>query len=100
MFIFDPPDDSPLSTSVPCIAELSVGGGSEYRMYGPFASLHDAREWCARQDPSHFRIIPLRRTDKERVTSDSWYYTNMDDRNAIVDEFFPIDAFIAWEEAQ
>lgn len=100
MIVFDPPDDSPLATSVPCIVELSVGGGVEHRWYGPFACLIDARDWCAKQRPSHFQIIPLRRTDRDRSQNDDWYLTHYDDRNEVIDDFYPADKFLEWEESR
>lgn len=94
---FNPPDDSPLATSVPCVVELSIGAGAEVRMYGPFPSLLDAQDWCARQVVSSFRIIPLRRTDKER-TYGEWYDPQTHDINLVIDDFVSIETFRQWEE--
>lgn len=96
---FDPPHDSPLSTSVPCIVEMSIGAGAEVRHYGPFASLTDAREWCANQTHNNFTILPLRRTDKIRSHSD-WYNPQHHDIEILVDDFYDIDKFNEWRNAQ
>lgn len=98
---FDPPEDSPLATSVPCIIEISIGAGMEVRHYGPFQSLNDARSWCARQVISNFTIIPLRRTDIERDYND-WYgpQVNDGDITKLIDDFCGLEKFKEWEEAQ
>lgn len=88
MYTFNPRDDEPMATSVPCIAELSIGGGAEYRMYGPFINLLAARAWCEAQRPTHFRIIPLRRTDKERPRHGDWYDPDYINPDNFVDEFY------------
>jgi hypothetical protein len=99
MFLFDPDDDNPLATDVPCIAELSVGGGVEHRWYGPFANLIEARNWCSKQFPKNFRILPLRRTDKERERNEDWYYPDHlhDDMSNLIDDFVLIDTYRKWE---
>jgi len=105
LFLFDPPKDSPLATSVPCIVELSVGGGVERRHYGPFQSLNDARDWCAKQLPSHFAIIPLMRTDLLRPNGDDWYYPlypltdRPQDITRFVNEFCSVEEFEEWRKA-
>lgn len=98
MFFFDPPSESPLATSVPCIVQLSIGGGQEHRYYGPFASLNDARQWCDRQTVSNFAIIPLRRTDKDRDYNE-WYGPEMHDINILIEDFYGIAAFQEWQES-
>lgn len=74
-----------MMTAVPCYVELSIGGGAERRSYGPFESVVAAREWCERQAPQHFAIIPMRRIDKEREYYD-WYNPEFDDES-FVSEF-------------
>jgi hypothetical protein len=98
---FDPPEDSPLATSVPCIVELSIGAGAEVRHYGPFASLNDARTWCARQVISSVTIIPLRRTDIERTHND-WYGPQVSDGDItkLIDDLCGLERFKEWEESQ
>lgn len=98
---FDPPEDSPLATSVPCIVELSIGAGAEVRHYGPFASLNDARAWCAQQVHSNFTITPLRRTDIERDYND-WYSPQVIDGDitTLIEDLCGIEKFRAWEESQ
>lgn len=96
---FDPPDDSPLATLVPCVVELSIGGGAETRLYGPFSSLLEARDWCARQTVHHFVIFPLRRTDVERKYND-WYGPQSHDVELLVQDFCDIDKFREWKESQ
>ncbi len=96
---FDPPENSPLATSVPCIVEISIGAGSELRQYGPFESLNDARIWCARQVISNFVIIPLRRIDKERNHND-WYGPQSHDIDVLIDDMYDISKFKEWEQSQ
>ena len=96
---FDPPDDSPLATSVPCVVELSIGGGAETRFYGPFPSLLDARDWCARQSVHHFMVIPLRRTDIERDYH-QWYDPQLDNIEMLVSDFCDLNLFREWQETQ
>lgn len=98
---FDPPDDSPLATSVPCIVELSIGGGSEVRHYGPFESLNDARSWCAAQVISHFTITPLRRTDIQRDYHD-WYGPQIidGDISILIEDLCGLEKFKEWEAKQ
>lgn len=95
---FDPPENSPLSTSVPCIVELSIGAGAEIRHYGPFASLNEARIWCAQQTHNNFRIIPLRRIDKERTHTD--WYTPQHDIDELIDDMYDIEKFRQWQDKQ
>lgn len=83
MILHDPPDDSPMATDVPCVVELSIGAGAEIRVYGPFENLIAAREWCDRQVPQHFKIVPLRRTNKSREHLDDWYGPD----SRVADEF-------------
>lgn len=100
MFI-DPPDDSPLATTVPCVAELSIGGGSELRHYGPFANLLEARAWIARQQPNHFTVVFLRRTEIERDYNDFYGPQIIDgDVSILVNDLCDIEEFKKWNEAQ
>lgn len=75
-----------LMTSVPCYVELSIGAGAERRSYGPFESAVAAREWCERQAPQHFAIIPMRRINKEREYYD-WYNPENDEQE-FMNEFY------------
>lgn len=95
---FDPPDESPLATSVPCIVELSIGGGSEVRFYGPFANILEARSWCAAQVVTNFMVIPLRRTDIERGYND-WYGPQIidGDISKLIDDLCGLEKFKEWE---
>jgi hypothetical protein len=100
--LFDPPEDSPLATSVPCIVEISIGGGSELRHYGPFASLNEARTWCAQQVHSNFTVIPLRRIDIERDYND-WYGPQINisdgDITKLIDDLCGLEKFKEWEQS-
>ena len=95
MFIFDPPTDSPLATSVPCYVEVSIGGGVEVRMYGPFPSMNDARDWCEKHSPIPFKIIPLRRIDKERTYND-FFAPQTSDIEVLIDDMYDINKYHEW----
>ena len=98
---FDRTDDSPLATSIPCIVELSIGGGIEKRHYGPFANLIDARAWIAKQQTNHFAVIFLRRTDLERDYN-GFYGPQIHDNDVsvLVHDLCDLEEFKKWQESQ
>lgn len=98
---FDPPDDSPLATSVPCVVELSIGGGAEMRHYGPFSNLLEARAWIAKQQATRFSVIILRRTDLERDYNDFYGpQVHDNDVSVLVNDLCDLDEFKKWQESQ
>ena len=98
MFIFNPSDDSPLATEVPCIVMLSQPNESP-RMYGPFPNLIEAQYWCEKQ-PTYlnFSIAPLRRTNKERSSSNDWYGPEHLDIDMFVDDIYDVTIFNKWQD--
>lgn len=93
--ILNTPDNSPLATSVPCIVQISIGAGAEHRMYGPFASMNDARDWANIHNIRSCQIVPLRRTDKERDIND-FYALQTHDIDVLVDDFYPVEKYQEW----
>lgn len=98
MFVFNPPMDSPLATEVPCVVYLSQPNSSP-RMYGPFASLVDAIDWCQSQNNNYsFQIAPMRRTDKIRNSSNDWFGPEHLDIEIFIDDIYSIEKFREYEK--
>lgn len=98
MFIFNPSDDSPLATEVPCVVLLSQPNESP-RMYGPFQNIIEARHWCDKQlHHLNFSIAPLRRIDKDRESMNDWFGPEHIDIELFVDDIYNFSAFSKWQE--
>lgn len=98
MFIFNPPMDSPLATEVPCVVYLSQPQSAP-RMYGPFASLVEAIDWCSNQSYNgSFQIAPLRRTDKVRNDINDWFGPEHSDIEIFIDDIYDIEKFRQYAE--
>jgi hypothetical protein len=74
------------------------------RYYGPFESLVSARDWCESQEfytvTRNFMIIPLRRTDKTRPSSEDWYGAEHANIDMFIDDIIDVNIFRQWQETQ
>jgi len=74
--LLNPDMDSPLANDVPCIVSLSMPNSGD-RLYGPFKNLIEAMNWVDKVRVSFpwmgFLIQPLRRTDRDRYSSEHWF---------------------------
>jgi hypothetical protein len=70
-------------------------------MYGPFANLVEAIDWCSSQNFNYsFQIAPMRRTDKVRNSSNDWFGPEHLDIEIFIDDIYDIEKFREYEQGQ